>query len=331
MTELGVAVIGTGAIAHEHVRAIVATPGLRVTFVAGSDESRAAALAAQAPGAVATTDVPAAIHDSSVVGVDVCGHTASHARWTVAAGAAGKHVMVEKPVALSLTELDDMLHATRATSLLAGQTVRFQPVIAGLHDQVVSGAVGRPRLIHIQWYVAHVWPNGWRAWQLDRERSGGHPVHNGVHAFDLLIWLTDRQPVRVFTRGFAGTATQAPVPDSFQVVARMDDGALALVELSYALRPPADVLRRISVIGERGTLMHSTEDDPGLSSANAHAAPASTEGTFARQLRHWRDVLGGLARPLTTAEQVRTALTLGLAAQRSLERGDVVDLGSFVP
>jgi predicted dehydrogenase len=322
--EHAIAVIGTGAIAHDHVRAITATPGLRVAFVAGSDAAHAAAVAALAPGAVVSTDPTAAINDPSVAGVDVCGHTAAHARWAIVAGAAGKHVMVEKPAALTLDELDDMLLRTRASSLLVGQTARFQPVVGELHSRLVAGDIGRPRLIHIQWYAAGVWPRGWRAWQLDRTQSGGHPLHNGVHAFDLLAWLTGQRPVRVFTRAFRSAAAQMPVPDNFHVTVRMDDGTLALVEIGYALRAPTDVLRRVSVIGERGTLVHTTEDDPGLVSAWAPALPASTEGAFERQVRHWRDVLDGLAKPVTTPEELRAALALGLAAQRSLDCADVV-------
>jgi predicted dehydrogenase len=234
--------------------------------------------------------------------------------------------MVEKPVALTLGDLDDMIAATRSTSLLAGQTVRFQPAVAEMRTQLAAGVIGRPRLIHIQWYVGHVWPNGWRAWQLDPSLSGGHPVHNGTHAFDLVAWLTGRRAVRVFTRSFSGAAAQMPVPDSFQTTIRMDDGTLALVELSYALRRPGDLLRRLSVIGETGTLMHSTEDDMGLSSDLGRAVPASVEGAFDRQTAHWLDVIRGRAQPTTAPTQMRTALALGLAAQRSLTCNEAVVL-----
>ncbi len=268
--------------------------------------------------------MPAAIGDPSVAAVDVCGHTTDHARWTILAGAVGKHVLVEKPVALSLAELDQMIAATHTSSLLVGQTVRFQPAVAELRAQLASAAVGRPRLIHIQWYAGHVWPAGWRAWQLDPAVSGGHPVHNGTHAFDLLAWLSHARPVRVFARGFSAAAAHMPVPDSFQVTVRMDDDTLGLVELSYALRRPGEVLRRISVVGERGTLLHSTEDDAGLSSPAVQVPPASVEGAFQRQMAHWLDVVRGHARPTTTPDEMRTALAVGLAAQQSLVGRDAV-------
>lgn len=318
---VGVAVIGSGGIARDHVRALAALDGVRVVSVTGSDAARAAAVAALAPGARVELDAATAICDLDVQAVDVCGHTADHAKWAVAAGRAGRHVMVEKPAALNLADLERVIAATRTGSLLVGQTVRFQPAVAELQRQLADGAIGTPRLIHITWYVGHVWPGGWRGWQHDPSRSGGHPVHNGTHAFDLVAWLTGRWPRRVFARAFPSFAAQMDVPDSFNVTIRLDDGSIALVELSYALRQPGDMLRRMVVTGSRGTLVHSTTDEPGLVSAALRPPAAGIEGAFDRQMRHWRDVITGHCPPVTTAGEIRAALAGALAAQRSLGTG----------
>jgi predicted dehydrogenase len=318
---VGIAVIGSGAIARDHVRALAALDGVQVVTVTGSDPARAAAVAALAPGSRVEADAATAICDPDVQAVDVCGHTADHATWSIAAGRAGRHVMVEKPAALNLPDLERMIAATRTGSLLVGQTVRFQPAVAELQRQVADGAIGTPRLIHITWYVGHVWPGGWRGWQLDAARSGGHPVHNGTHAFDLVAWITGRVPRRVFARAFPSFAAQMDVPDSFHVTIRLDDGSIALVELSYALRQPGDMLRRLVVTGTQGTLVHSTTDDPGLVSASLRPPPASIDGAFDRQMRHWRDVVTGHCAPVTTAGEIRAALAGALAAQRSLATG----------
>jgi predicted dehydrogenase len=318
---VGVAVIGSGAIARDHVRALASLDGVRVVSVTGSDPARAAAVAALAPGARVEADAATAICAPDVQAVDVCGHTADHARWTIAAGRAGRHVMVEKPAALNLPDLERMIAATSTSSLLVGQTVRFQPAVAELQRQIADGAIGTPRLIHVTWYVGHVWPGGWRGWQHDPSRSGGHPVHNGTHALDLLVWITGQTPRRVFARSFPSFAAQMDVPDSLHLGVRQVDDSIALVELSYALRQPGDMLRRLVVTGTRGTLVHSTADDPGLVSAALRPPPASIEGAFDRQMRHWRDVLTGRGAPVTTTGEIRAALAGALAAQRSLTTG----------
>jgi predicted dehydrogenase len=323
---IGVAVLGSGAIARDHVRALAALPELRVVLVCGSDLGRARSVAALAYGAEATTDPELAIADPRVQAVDVCGSTAVHARWTVRAGQLNKHVLVEKPVALSLQELQHMLTATEGSSLLVGQTVRFQPAVAQLRAEVASGSVGTPRVVHITWHAGHVWPGGWRGWQHDPAMSGGHPVHNGTHAFDLVAWLTGRRPVRVFTRSFASWSQQMDVPDSFHVTIRLDDDSVALVDLSYALRRPGDTFRRVVVIGTRGTLVHSTADDVGLTSEGSGSVPVSVLGTFDAQMRHWQEVLSGQCEPITRPVEIRAALAGALAAQESLVTGQPVNV-----
>ncbi|MEB0014965.1 Gfo/Idh/MocA family oxidoreductase, partial [Glaciimonas sp. Cout2] len=83
-------------------------------------------------------------------------------------------------------------------------------MIAELQQQVASGDIGDPKLLHVTWYTGHVWPNGWRGWQLDTALSGGHPVHNGTHSIDLAVWLMNSRPVEVFARQFATFAANMP-------------------------------------------------------------------------------------------------------------------------
>ncbi len=315
-----VTVVGTGSFAREHLLALRDVPGLRVRWVAGSDLARAEELA-RLVGARATTDIGAAVTDPAVHAVDVVNATPGHAPWTIAAGRAGKHVHVDKPAALSLGQLDAMIAATRSTSLLVGQTVRFQPAVRRLAGAVHDGRVGSPRLLHITWYTGHAWPGGWRSWQLDPQLSGGHPVHNGTHIIDAATWLLGSAPTEVFARGLRTFSPEMESPDSFHVQLRTADGALATLELCYALRQRGDMLRRVVLVGTEGTLRHSTEAEPGLSSDAARPAPLSLEGALRDQLSHWADVVTGTAEPVVRTAEVRAALAGALAAQRSLITG----------
>lgn len=319
-----VAVAGTGRIAREHIAALTAVPGVRVGHVVGSDHDRAEAVAALAPGASATTDLGEVLADRSVDGVDVCGATPEHARVAVRAADAGKHLLIEKPVALDLAELARIERAVdvNGVHLLVGQTVRFQPAVTAVARAVTVGEVGDVRLLRIGWYTGYVWPQGWRGWQLDPARSGGHPVHNGTHAFDLAVWLlAGRTPRRVFVRQFRTFSPDVPVPDSFHATVRFDDDSLVLVELCYALRRHGDSLRRLLVIGERGTLTHTDDGWSGLHSAASIPPSAGVTDAMHHQMAHWVSVLRGESEPSTTSAQVRSALATAVAAQRSLESG----------
>lgn len=321
----GVAVLGSGSIAREHIAALTRT-GTRVTHVLASDPARAAALAALAPGARPSTELDRILADPATDGVYVCGRTGDHIPRALAAVAAGKHVIIEKPPARQLGDFDSLVRAARGAGvrLMVGQTVRFQPAIASLAQKVSAGAIGEPRVLHLNWYVGHVWPGAWNSWQLDPRRSGGHLVHNGMHPLDLAVWLLGARPVRVFTRGWCTHAPDMPTPDSFHVVVRFDTGALALIEVSYGLRTPGDVLRRTVLYGTSGTLRHHTADDARF--GGAPVAAASVADAIGRQARHAADVVAGLAEPLVTLDQSRAALAAALAAQRSLETGRPVDL-----
>lgn len=325
-----IAIAGSGVIAGDHIRALRHRPGAEIAYVYGSDLARAEALAALAPGAIAVTDFSRVLNDSTVDAVDVCNATPDHARFTIAAGNAGKHVHVEKPAALTIPIFDEMVRATegRGTTLMVGQTVRFQPAVTAIAREVHAGTIGTPRLAHISWYTGYVWPGGWRGWQLDRSRSGGHPVHNGTHCLDLAVWLFGRTPVRVFARSFPSFAAGMPVHDSFHLTVRFDDDSLALLEISYALPKKGETFRRLVVAGTEGTVAHSTADDPGLIADGAFVPPASVENAMEAQLSHWVDVVQGTRPAIVQTHQVRSALRAAIAAQRSLDTHRPVTLDS---
>ena len=325
-TDHRVAVIGAGAIARDHVTALAGVPGVRLAHVVDRHPERAAALAALAEGATWSTD-PATAWSDAVDVTAVCTSPESHADLSVAAFAAGKAVLLEKPAALRVADADRVLAAAKKAGrpLLVAQTARFQPVHLDIAQAVADGAIGTPRLAHLTWYTGHVWPGGWRGWQLDAARSGGHVAHNGVHALDLLTWLMDDEPVRVFARPCRTWAPGMPTPDSFQILVRFAGGALATVELCYALAARGTFVRRLMLSGTTGTLHHSSEDEPRAHTAEP-VAPASIEGAMTEQTRHLRDVLDGVAEPLTAPHQVRAALAAALAAQLSADEGRPVDV-----
>ncbi|MER7273076.1 Gfo/Idh/MocA family oxidoreductase [Dactylosporangium sp. NPDC000244] len=316
---IGVALLGSGAIARDHAAAFARVDGVRVTHVVGTDLARARRIAALAPGCRATTDPAEALTDPAVTGVVVCGRTGDHVDRALAAVAAGRHVVIEKPPARTLAAFETLVAAARAAGvrLMVGQTTRFQPAVRTLAAAAAAGEAGTPRLLHLAWYVGHVWPGGWNSWQLDPDASGGHLVHNGMHPLDLAVALLGARPVRVFARGWCTHAPGMATPDSFHVTVRFDTGALALAELSYGLRTPGAMLRRMVLTGDAGALSHHTGGDPVLGGA----PPASVADALYHQAVHTADVFAGRAEPIVTLEQSRAALAAALAAQRSLHSG----------
>jgi len=327
MAEVGVVIVGAGMIAHSHATALDRIQGVRVTHVVSTRIEAAEEVARLAGGAIATTDRQAALGDPRVGAVVISTPTDSHAELSIEAMRRGKAVLVEKPVALSLADFDRMTAAAEANrvSLMVGQTSRFQPVHMELHRAVSEGAVGRLRAVKLTWYVGHVWPHAWRAWQLDPARSGGHPVHNGVHPLDLVVWLLGQAPKRVFARSFRTFSPQLPIPDSFHITVRCES-ALALIELSYGLTRSGANLRRLLAIGEQGTIQHRSDEEEELLAGTAQAASPSLDRAMDNELIHWVATLRNEAEPLVRPHEVRATLAAALAAQRSLETGRAVDI-----
>jgi predicted dehydrogenase len=322
-----IGIIGAGAIARDHVSALAAIPGTRIAHVVDRHPERARELAQIAGDATWGTSFDDMIADPEIDAVDICTSPDSHATLTIAAAKAGKAIHLEKPVALHLSEVDPMLEAVAQAGVpfMVGQTTRFQPVHLEIAEAIREGQIGAPRAMHASFYAGHLWPGGWRAWQMQIERCGGHLVHNGIHAIDLATWLMGSRPVRVFARGMKSFSPGMPTPDSFHIILRFENGSMATLEWMYALHTRGDFLRRIAVFGEDGMLHHSTQGEIDIFSDATRPVAIATLDSFRLQLQHFVDVLNG-AEPIVTPEQVRGAFAAAHAAQESYATGRAIDL-----
>jgi predicted dehydrogenase len=298
----------------------------RVVAIVSSDSERGRSLAARVPNARCVTRFADAVNDPEIVGIDICGHTLAHAPSAIAALEADKHVLIEKPPALTLDTFDAIADAAKSAGRVAmvGQTVRFQPVVSTIIESVDAGEVGKVSMVHVSWYVAHVWPHAWRGWQLDPERSGGHLIHNGMHSIDLALRLLDDQPATVFARGWKTYSPDLPTPDSFHIVMQCLKGGIAVLETTYGLRPPAEPVRRIVAAGETGTLSHSTIGETELHNPTVSTEPPSTRGAMLGEIRAWLLAIRGDAPSPIRLTESRHALAAAIAAHQSYESGQAV-------
>ncbi|MGY4859405.1 Gfo/Idh/MocA family protein [Cryobacterium sp. AP23] len=188
---LTVAIVGTGAIAGEHAQAILAYPGAEIVAAVDISTDNATAFAARW-GIPATYDsVDELLAAGPVDVVHVCSPSGFHADQSIRALNAGAHVVVEKPPALSLDELDAMTDAaTRNNRELA---VVFQQrsgtAAAHVHGLLAGGALGRPLVATCQtlWYRDPAYFDV--PWRGDWGNGGGPTVSLGIHQIDLLAWL----------------------------------------------------------------------------------------------------------------------------------------------
>jgi predicted dehydrogenase len=225
----GVAITGCGLIGGKRAQAL---SGARLVACADVVPDRARALAQTVPGTSACEDWNTAVRDSEVDIVIVATTNDALAPVTLAALEAGKHVLVEKPAARRVDELDRLVTAQTASGRLVrvGFNHRYHPALQKARALVDAGEIGS--LMFIRGRYGHGGRTGYdREWRADPARSGGGElVDQGVHLIDLAGWFLGE-----FTdvQGFAATYFwDMPVDDNAFLTLRTSQGTAAFLHVS---------------------------------------------------------------------------------------------------
>jgi UDP-N-acetylglucosamine 3-dehydrogenase len=329
-----VAILGGGFMGASHAANYKALGDrVRVKTVASRPSARAAAVA-ESVGAELTDDVDATIRDPEIDVVDVCLPTALHRNTTEAALAAGKHVFLEKPIALTLEDADAIVATAERSGQLfmVGLVLRFWPEYVELRRRVAAGELGRPLAVSTFRLSP---PADWNEWMADPVQSGGVPVDLLIHDFDQMNWLLGT-PRRVFAR--------APVPG--HVLAVVDyDGAQGVAEGSMAMPRSYPFSSNVRVLCEGGVAEYAFSAAPAEDGGNIGASaaprglrlypaerdpvtvPVESADPWGPEIAYFVEcVERGRPPEQGTGEQARAALALSLAAARSLESGRPEDV-----
>ena len=253
MAKLKVGIIGLGGIATSHCDAIATLDNVEVVAVADLFEEKRRQYMDQIRHSQRLPHPyrsPEADDEIDAVAV-VLGHQLHH-RLTVDACNAGKHVLVEKPMALSLEQCDDMIDAAASNNvkLMVGHTPHFSGVILKLKEILDSGQLGP--LMTIVCYSCKNWTHAHRPPQYrSRFHGGGMWLTNGVHVVDRLTWLMASQAVSV-SASIGTRAHYQAADDTATALIRYKNG-LAGVAVSVAFADGAPILDT-QVICTNGTV-----------------------------------------------------------------------------
>jgi len=197
---LGIAIHGAGWVAHAHARSWMKDPRVRVVSVSDIRKERAGRLAADLGlDCALREDYDEVLRDGRVDVIDICSPSHVHAEQGIAAAGAGKHMLVEKPIALTMEENRALRDAVAKAGVrsLAGFVLRFNPAARMIKSLVDSGAIGRVFYIETDYW--HAIKPSHHAWDLHSKRrtAGSAMLLAGCHAVDALRWLTGDEVTEV--------------------------------------------------------------------------------------------------------------------------------------
>lgn len=325
---IGVVIVGAGFIAAQHDAAIRATSGVELVGVVDVDAGRAQNAAREAGGVRWSADLAEALAWPGVGAAVVCTPNATHEAIGRQVAAAGKHMLIEKPLATTVAAAQRLTTAfdSAGCTMMAAHTHRFYDYARTIKDEIEAGAIGRPVFARLALLGGWIWPD-WRAWMIDAAKSGGHALHNGVHLLDLVTWWLDDRPVSVYARGRKQTASELDVYDYLEMSVEFEAGGTAVCEMSRGHRPTSLDRREVLVLGTDGMLTMPPDQwgAPTVTEAGTSFLPPTAANGFVEQLQAWLAAIAGEEAAMTSADAVQ-AVALGVAVERSIESGQPVSV-----
>lgn len=249
---LGIALIGTGHIAHEHAAALRKLKGAKLIAVYGKDAGRVQAFS-QKYRVQGYTELSGLLNNPEVHVVDIANRNDEHGNVALQAILAGKHVILEKPMEISITKARKILLDARRKNVQVSviSQYRFGSAMQKVKGMIDEGRLGKLILGQVflgkcrsqEYYDEH---EGWRK---DKRRAGGGVLLlNAVHYVDVLRWLMGEV---VEVSGEKSTLTHSmPVEDTGMVMMKFQSGALGMIAATTSLA--FNIPDRIELYGSRG-------------------------------------------------------------------------------
>lgn len=328
-------VIGTGGIGKRHLRGLVETGRVQLTLVEPDNGRRRDAERHFGPAAsyAALEDADLGSHDLAVI----CTPAHLHVAMMNECAAAGVSFLVEKPLAVSMDGVDNVIDKVRRAGVLArvGYIRRIAPEIQAVRQQIGTGKIGDVKLVYVnssQEFPKYR-PDYPKTYYSRPEMGGGAILDAASHTFDLLIWMMGR-PVTVGAMYDRLALDGSRTEDTCLIAIRFESGAMANVAINQFQKPNVS---SIEFIGTRGNLVvdHSAvrfaDDDSGgckevRDFMEGLAPMAAHQARFTLQANAMLDAIEGKSDALATLDEARTNLLVALAAKRSWQERRFIDL-----
>ena len=318
-----VGLVGAGFMGGVHLSAYAGIPEVEVVGVADARIESAIA-GAEMVGARPYASYEELVAADDVQVVDICLPTAFHRDLAVREG---RHVILEKPIARTMEDAQQILDAFSGDGprLFVGHVVRFFPEYVGIKQKIDAGDLGTVGVVRTSRRSPFLL--GWNDWYADWRVSGGVLLDLVIHDFDYLRW-TLGEVERVYARGILGREYNRL--DYVLATLRFESGAIAHVEGHWGYPGPFNY--SIEVAGSEALVTVNSTEPAALRmiGGTPEEIPNLASGTspYEKELEHFIHCIATGEEPIVQAQDACEALRIGLAATESVLTGEPVTLGS---
>jgi len=265
MERVSFGIIGCGDIADQEAQAIIKSGNSNLVMVMDVNKEYAKRLGEKYKVSY-SDDLKEVLTREEIDAVLICVPHYLHAPITIEAAKAGKHIIVEKPIATNLEEADDMIKAAKRYNvrLSVAYCLRFQPMVEKAKELIRKGVIGDIINITIQsmgYKPESYWTQGWTKavttdWRASLKKSGGGVlIMNVSHYIDMLYYITGLEVERVCSE-FGTFATKVEVEDMLVAILRYKNGAVGLIQTSSTAFGGGEQCNRI--YGTKGQIVLTT-------------------------------------------------------------------------
>lgn len=339
-TNFGVGIIGTGWVAGAHIDNFSAIEACEVVAVCSRSKERAQAkiTAHQLTNATAYDDLSAFLAHPELDIVVICTPHPSHPDEAVAAARAGKHIVIEKPVALSRADLHRVYEAVQEAGVTTSVCfeVRWIGAILNAKKMIEQDLIGAPFFGSCSYFHGiGPWYGQW-AWNIKKDMGGDAMLTAGCHALDALIWLMDSKVREVSS--FSNTSKTNPLQYEYDPniasILRFENGAIASVNTSVECRQPYEF--PLLIQGPKGSIRNNQLSSIEYELNDWVTMPTSmpdsgdvADHSYPGQLQHFIDCLRNGSKPLNDLEACMHVHEVMFAMAESAETGKVVKVPSI--
>ena len=330
-----VGILGVGFMGRTHAEAYKQLADVSLSGIAGRGQERARTFAEE----YHCTNYPQPeelIKNPKFDIIDVCLPTYLHEHYVVLAASHGKHVLCEKPFALTLEAADRMIEATRKAGVkfMAGQVLRFWPEYMKIKELYDQGILGKLNIVYANRLAQ--FPN-WGDWFQDIEKSGGGLIDLHLHDIDYMRYLLGS----VRSVYAVGKQEQNSAWNHVVSILNFTSGAKAVVEGSNQMTTDYPFTMSVRAVGEKGTVDFSFKAGFNLEerASAANTVMLYREGQapemldilqkdgYLNEVEYFVNCVKNDVQPtVVTPEQSREVLQLVLALKESLESGQVIQI-----